>query len=161
MSCIVEDKLAKRASFKLPPLTIIEEEGETTPKGGSIRRKLMQQIKRVAAHHNKNELKASFELESARSKRFSLKQASFIYQELLLTRLCQNMEQKPRLAGGNVSGFFVEVPKQLEGRVNSLEIDVEFTENDKMEYEKEFMPNGMDSYCHTFVCCYLRNAYTI
>lgn len=142
MSYTGEEKIAKRASFKLPPLAMIEEEGETTPKGGSIRKKLMQQIKRVATHHNKNDLKASFELESARSKRFSLKQASFIYQELLLTRLCQT-EQKTRLVGGNGSGFFVEVPKQLEGRVNSAAIDIEFTENDKMEYEKEFVPNGM------------------
>lgn len=38
---------------------------------------------------------------------------------------------------------FYSSPKHLEGKVNSAEIEIEFAENDKREYEKEFMPKGI------------------
>lgn len=141
---IVEERTSKRASIRQPHRDmLIAEEGVEK---GSLRKKLMQQIRRVA-HGSRNDLKATDSLESTRKEQFSLKQASNVYQEMLLTRSCQLVDQreKSKLIG-NAEGFYVEVPKVVDGKVNGAAIELEYKENDKMEYEKEFMPKGTKKY---------------
>ena len=145
----VEDKAVKKGSMRvsgsLQRDTMAEDGGDKDK--GSLRKKLIHQIKRVAGH-SKSDLKSSNELESSRKEQISLKQASTVYQEILLTKSCQLVEQKEgggernKLISG-ADGYYVEVPKLVDGKINNAHIEIEFTENDKNEYEREFMPKGM------------------
>jgi hypothetical protein len=143
-----EDKASKRVSLRQPPTRggDMSSTGEDGGEKGSLRKKLMQQIKRVA-HGSRSDLRSSAELEFSRKEQLSLKQASNVYKEMLLAKSCLLVEQYNKLIT-NADGFYVEVPKILDGKVNTARIEIEFTENDKMEYEKEFMPKGInDNFC--------------
>lgn len=115
MYSVEEKGGVRRTSFKLlqQQRDMLADDGGSS---GSLRKKLMQQIKRVA-HHSRSDLKLSTaDLESARKEQYSLKQASSAYQEMLLTRSCQLVDpQKNRLISGTNAEGFLFFPKAFGG----------------------------------------------
>ncbi len=51
-----------------------------------------------------------------------------------------------------MEGYFVELPKQVvDGRINYSKIEIEFAENDNLEYERNFLPKGIVIFLFLFI----------